>query len=93
MRSFPNNNLFGTRNPETGKYEYKTYNQALEIAKEIGSGIEALKLAYRANREWRNYDLNLVGVMGKNREEWILLDYSNILYKNVMVPLYDTLGP
>jgi long-subunit acyl-CoA synthetase (AMP-forming) len=36
--------------------------------------------------------LKFVGVFAKNREEWLLLDYANILYGNTMIPLYDTLG-
>ena len=34
-----------------------------------------------------------MGVFSKNREEWMLLEYANILFGNTMVPLYDTLGP
>lgn len=34
----------------------------------------------------------MVGVFSKNREEWLLLEFANILYGNTMIPLYDTLG-
>jgi long-chain acyl-CoA synthetase len=37
--------------------------------------------------------LKLIGVFSKNREEWFVLDYANMLYGNTMIPLYDTLGP
>ena len=52
-----------------------------------------MDLTYHANKEWRDYDLKLIGVMGKNREEWVQLDYANILYKHVMVPFYDVMPP
>lgn len=35
----------------------------------------------------------MIGIFAKNREEWFLLDYANMLYGFTMIPLYDTLGP
>lgn len=35
----------------------------------------------------------MVGIYAKNREEWMVLDFANALYRATMVPLYDTLGP
>lgn len=35
----------------------------------------------------------MVGIYSKNRAEWMTLDISNALYKAVIIPLYDTLGP
>lgn len=43
--------------------------------------------------EYEDLKIKLVGVHAKNREEWMVLDYANMLYGNTMVPLYDTLGP
>jgi long-chain acyl-CoA synthetase len=40
----------------------------------------------------RSYKLKMVAAFSKNREEWLLLEYANILYNNTMIPLYDTLG-
>lgn len=36
--------------------------------------------------------MKLIGVFGKNRREWMILDIANILYGYTMVPFYDTLG-
>jgi len=35
----------------------------------------------------------LIGVFAKNRREWMILDWANIIYGYTMVPFYDTLGP
>lgn len=43
--------------------------------------------------EYENYKLRLVGIFSKNREEWVVLDLSNSLYKAAIVPIYETLGP
>lgn len=37
--------------------------------------------------------MRFVGIYSRNREEWLTIDIANVLYKAVMVPLYDTLGP
>ena len=49
-----------------------------------------MNLYHKADSEWRDYNLKLIGVMSKNREEWILLDWANWLYGATMVPLYGT---
>jgi len=36
--------------------------------------------------------LQLVGVFSKNREEWLLLEYANLVYNFTSVALYETLG-
>ena len=43
-------------------------------------------------QEYKQFKLKLIGVFSKNREEWLLLEYANVLQGNTMVPLYDTLG-
>lgn len=42
--------------------------------------------------EYKNFNLKMVGIFSKNREEWIQLDIANILYGYTMIPFYDTLG-
>lgn len=51
-----------------------------------------MKLAPEIN-EFENFKLRLIGMFAKNREEWMVLDLSNALYKGVLVPIYETLGP
>ena len=36
--------------------------------------------------------MDMIGIFAKNREEWLLLEYSNFLYNFTAVPFYDTLG-
>lgn len=40
----------------------------------------------------RDFKMNLIGIFSKNREEWLLVEYANLLYNHTLVPLYDTLG-
>lgn len=69
--------------------ESLTYGEVFSTCKELGSGLINLELLYRAEKEFREYDLNLIGVMTKNRKEWVMLDIANVLFKNVMVPMYE----
>lgn len=41
----PNNNCFGTRNKESGEYEWMTFREVRETAVHIAHGVEALGLA------------------------------------------------
>lgn len=34
-----------------------------------------------------------MGIYSKNREEWVLTDFSNIKNSVVTIAFYDTLGP
>lgn len=43
--------------------------------------------------DYKDFNLNLIGVFTKNRPEWLMLEYTNFLYKFTLVPFYDTLGP
>lgn len=62
-----------------------------EYSSALGSGIRKLNLIPQPV-EYQGKTLRMVGVFSKNREEWILLSYSNFLYGHTMIPLYDTLG-
>jgi len=46
-------------------------------------------LVYRAQNEFHNYDLNFIGIMTKNRLEWMITEIGNMLYRNTMVPMYE----
>ena len=35
----------------------------------------------------------MTGIFSRDREEWLILDIANILFRGTMIPLYDTLGP
>ncbi|CAD8062385.1 unnamed protein product [Paramecium primaurelia] len=83
--------------PCLGKYEgdnfkFMSYNQVNEEAIHLGIGISNLNLVKEV-QEYQHYKLKLIGVFAKNRREWMILDWANILYGYTMVPFYDTLGP
>lgn len=40
----------------------------------------------------RDFKMSLIGIFSKNREEWLLVEFANLLYNQTLVPLYDTLG-
>jgi long-chain acyl-CoA synthetase len=46
-------------------------------------------LLHHANKEYKEFDLKIIGVMTKNREEWIVLEIANVLYGNTMAPMYE----
>jgi long-chain acyl-CoA synthetase len=74
-----------------GPYKWKTYNEVLQMAKKLGSGIINLELAPK-HKEYHDLELAFVGVISKNREEFTILDLACCLYGIVLVPIYDTLG-
>ena len=42
----------------------------LTEATKLGTNIEYLSLYYNSNKEYKHYDLNLIGIMSKNKIEW-----------------------
>jgi long-chain acyl-CoA synthetase len=62
----------------------------LNEATNLGSGLAAMNLTYFANKEFRDLELNFIGIMCKNKIEWMLLDLANIFYGYVMVPIAET---
>ena len=59
-------------------------------ATNLGSGLAAMNLTYFANKEFRDLELNFIGIMCKNKIEWMLLDLANIFYGYVMVSIAET---
>ena len=85
--SFKDQKLLGTRNVITNQITYITYGEALQMASDFGSGLINLGLVYNANKEFKDYNLNLIGIMTKNRYEWVITEFANLLYKNTMAPM------
>lgn len=67
-----------------GSYTWITYNQVLEKAADLGSGL--IHLGYDSSPE------TFVGIYAANKVEWILTDVACQTYSMVSVPLYDSLG-
>ncbi|KAL4434742.1 hypothetical protein ABPG74_017162 [Tetrahymena malaccensis] len=87
-----NKEFLGTLNQKTNQYEYITYDTVMTQAKSIASALQNLSLLKEV-KDYKNYELKLVGIYAKNRAEWIVSDIANALYGYTMVPLYDSLGP
>lgn len=96
IRLYGHKEFLGTRTMNAdgslGGYKWKTYNQVLEIATNLGSGLVNLGLTPPTG-EHNGKKLNFIGVYSKNREEWCFVDWSAILYGLTVLPIYDTLGP
>eukprot|EP00331_Platyophrya_macrostoma_P034535 CAMPEP_0176461624 /NCGR_PEP_ID=MMETSP0127-20121128/34775_1 /TAXON_ID=938130 /ORGANISM="Platyophrya macrostoma, Strain WH" /LENGTH=678 /DNA_ID=CAMNT_0017853371 /DNA_START=23 /DNA_END=2059 /DNA_ORIENTATION=+ len=75
-----------------GDFEWKSYNQVLELATHLGSGIHHLDLA-PVRKEYQNMELKFISIYAKNREEWAICDWASIMYGYTVLPIYDTLGP
>jgi long-chain acyl-CoA synthetase len=83
--------FFGTRNNTSNQYEYKSFSEIFNIAKQLGSGMLKLDLA-SSIEEYQGQQMNLIGIFSKNREEWMYVEYANFLYGFTMVPMYETMG-
>ncbi|EGR26991.1 hypothetical protein IMG5_203310 [Ichthyophthirius multifiliis] len=77
---------------EQDKVQWRSYQECKKLAEIIGTHIEQKSL-FTVSEEHEGIKMELVGIFSKNREEWLLLEYSNFLYNKTMVPFYDTLGP
>lgn len=51
----------------------------------MGSAILSQKMFYHSNKEFQNFDIRFVGVLSKNRYEWVELEMANYLYNFTMV--------
>lgn len=43
---------------------------------------------YHSKNEYQNFDMKFVGVMSKNRAEWVELEIANFLYNFTMVHIF-----
>ena len=79
-------------NGEFGHYIFKTFNECFNIAKTFGSGLITLGLV-PVIKEYLNYNMKMIGVFSKNREEWYLTIWAAAYYGFTIIPFYATLGP
>ena len=76
--------FLGTRLPNQ-PYQFQTYAQVQERIDNFGSGI--------VNRGHLACQGTFIGLASKNCPEWVIVEESCHAYSQVLVPLYDTLGP
>lgn len=79
-----NGPCLGTRNKETGKYEWITYQETLERSLSVGSGFHQLGIA--PGQE------SIIGINCKNRTEFVLTYLGASTYSSTVSPLYDHLS-
>lgn len=95
VQKYGDNPLLGTRNAITGQYHWKTYKQCFNISQNVGRSIQRYSLTSKSEEFLDIYQntvrMDMLGVFSKNREEWLLLEYSDFLFNFTLVQLYDTL--
>jgi len=72
-------------------FEFYTYEQVEQMAKNLGAGIIALDLCPEI-KEFKDYALKMISFYSKNNKEVWILDVACALYNISIVPIYDTLG-
>jgi len=84
---YVNNPYLGTRglneDGTAGPYEFNTFGEVDAQVQSVKCSLGYLGLPPRAH----------VAIYGKNKPEWLLVDFACHHRSNVPVPLYDTLGP
>lgn len=87
--------MLGTFKPgkgdEKGSYEWQTWSEVEDKAKNIGFGIMAFNLAPVVEAEGQNY--RFIGIQSKNRAEWVITHLANAHQSITTVAFFDTLGP
>jgi long-chain acyl-CoA synthetase len=85
---FPNNHFLGSRtikpDGSLGEYSWKSYKEVYETSKKISF---FLKTLFQDPS-----DLNLLGIISKNREEWILVEFGCFFQSIPTVCLPDSLS-
>ena len=66
-------------------YKFETYSQIQDRVNDFGSGL--------INRGFISGQGTFIGIASKNCPEWVIVEQSCNAYSQVLVPLYDTLGP
>eukprot|EP00800_Vazella_pourtalesii_P017344 TRINITY_DN524_c0_g2_i2.p1 TRINITY_DN524_c0_g2~~TRINITY_DN524_c0_g2_i2.p1 ORF type:complete len:659 (+),score=132.98 TRINITY_DN524_c0_g2_i2:47-2023(+) len=66
-------------------YKFETYSQIQDRINDFGSGL--------INRGFNSGQGTFIGIASKNCPEWVIVEQSCNAYSQVLVPLYDTLGP
>ena len=75
---------YGTRQPNM-PFRFQTYAQVQERINNFGSGL--------INRGHIAGQGTFVGIASRNCPEWVIVEQACNAYSQVLVPLYDTLGP
>ena len=75
---YPNNRLFGTKNPASGQYEWVTFKQVADRVNNLRGALAKLGLSKGET----------VGVILNNCTEWYILEQATHGLGGVFVPMY-----
>ena len=75
---YPNNRLFGTKNPASGEYEWVTFGQVADRVENMRGALKKLGLSKGEK----------VGVILHNCTEWFILEQATHSLGGVFVPMY-----
>ncbi|XP_055344354.1 long-chain-fatty-acid--CoA ligase 5-like [Paramacrobiotus metropolitanus] len=84
VKASNNGPCLGYRPSTTAPYKWVTYQEVLDRAKRLGSGLIAK--GHPADNK------TFVGIQAANSVEWVVTEQAVNMYSMVIVPLYDTLG-
>ena len=92
--TFPNNRCLGYRpiraDGSAGFYKWLTYAGVREKVECVSAGILELSLCPRSVNDQELGDQPVLGIMMRNRPEWVIAEQACFLYGIVPVPFYDT---
>jgi long-chain acyl-CoA synthetase len=66
-------------------YVWTHYNEVIEQSIDVAHAFQHFGL--EAGQE------TFIGIYAKNRPEWLVVEHATYTFNNVLVPLYETLGP
>lgn len=78
VAKFPSNRLFGTKNPESGQYEWVTFKQVADRVNNLRGALK--KLGFSKGEK--------IGVILQNCTEWFILEQATHGLGGVFVPMY-----
>jgi long-chain acyl-CoA synthetase len=86
-RQSKNGAMLGARNKNVAgePYEWIRYNEVLDRSVDVAHAFQKLGLPTGQD--------TCIGIYAKNRPEWIIVEHATYTFNNVLVPLYETLGP
>ena len=84
--------FLGSRSAD-GMYSFRTYEECFELVNALGEAILKLNLPTKTVDEYHDFELDVIGIFAKNREEWILTDLACMIHGIVTVPFFETVTP
>ncbi len=76
---FKNNKLFGTKNTQTGKYEWITYDDVRKRVDNFRAGLASLNITKD----------DAVGIIANNRTEWAVAAFATFGLGARFIPMYE----